>query len=985
MRVSLLRQGLRNLLDSRSRSGRKLRFCSSPLRLEELETRTVLSGTWTALAHAAPSGIGTMFLLSDGTVMAQGSGISKNWYHLTPDSSGSYQNGTWTTLAAMHNTRLYMPSQVLPDGRVWLAGGEYGDGTTTGEIYDPLTNVWTTTTQRSPADIGDISSEILPDGKIIVGYRNTGGTSIYDPIADTWTAGPAKLRGTRSSEESWLLLPDQSILTYEIYNSTHSQRFVPSLNKWVDAGNLPFVIQEGLEVGPALLLPDGRAFMLGANGKSALYTLGANPEDPGSWAAGPTLDGNRGAWDTPGVALPDGRLLVAVGPRSYSGPTSFVTYDPGTNTFTNEPSPTFSGPPYTARFLMLPDGNVLFTSSSNQLYIYTPEGTPLASSAPAIAGIAQNDDGSFTLTGTQLNGVSEGAAYGDDAEMSSNYPIVRLDDGNGNIYYARTSNWSSTGVQTGDTQVTTQFTLPDGLPAGHYSLSVVANGIPSAAWDFDTPPSPPQVPSGWSGTDVGNPSQAGLAHIDGTTWTIKGGGAGIGTSPDAFHFASLLYTGDAIAVAQITSLNNTDPGAQAGVMFRDSTAADALFVSMVATPGNGVAFEWRTAAGDQASSSIVPDVAGPSSSTPVWVEIVRQGDSFTGYYSLDGTTWNQVGSAVTVHMASAARVGLAVTANNDSYFTTAIFTNVAVTDQLTPGDIGSPAQAGSASYDPSTNTWTVQGGGSGIGPTTDQFHFASKTYTSDGVLFAEVTGITNTDAWAGGGVMFRDGTAADAMFVSVMATQGNGVALQWRTSTGGQVQTVTVSAGPPTGDAPIWVEFVRSGNTFTAYYATTTTMPAQSDWIQIGSPVTVTIASTAYVGLAVTSNNTGSLNTATFTNVDPHLLDTLDTGTIDTAAERPAQPQAALVSEESARDAFFLALSAPLTDKGVEQSAMNAAVPFVVPFLPDEGEVLAPHAGIWGEIGIAPRALPVRGTRWGLDSQVWLDSLTGVEEGIPDA
>ena len=54
----------------------------------------------------------------------------------------------------------------------------------------------------------------------------------------------------------------------------------------------------------------------------------------------------------------------------------------------------------------------------------------------------------------------------------------------GNVYFARTFNWSSTGVQTGSTPETTDFTLPAGLPLGTYQLTVVANGIASAPVSF---------------------------------------------------------------------------------------------------------------------------------------------------------------------------------------------------------------------------------------------------------------------------------------------------------------------------------------------------------------------------------------------------------------------------------------------------------------------------------------------------------------------
>ena len=68
---------------------------------------------WTALANTAPDSISTMLLLTDGTVMAQGyggthEGDSAHWYKLTPDNTGSYVNGTWTTLTDMHHSRLFL-------------------------------------------------------------------------------------------------------------------------------------------------------------------------------------------------------------------------------------------------------------------------------------------------------------------------------------------------------------------------------------------------------------------------------------------------------------------------------------------------------------------------------------------------------------------------------------------------------------------------------------------------------------------------------------------------------------------------------------------------------------------------------------------------------------------------------------------------------------------------------------------------------------
>src|SRR5436190_395678 len=97
--------------------------------------RAMALGSWSPVAATAPGGaqIGLMLLLADGTVMAQSYGGS-NWFRLRPDAHGSYVSGYWTTMASMTYTRTYCSSQVLRDGRVFVAGGEYGTGQATSEV-----------------------------------------------------------------------------------------------------------------------------------------------------------------------------------------------------------------------------------------------------------------------------------------------------------------------------------------------------------------------------------------------------------------------------------------------------------------------------------------------------------------------------------------------------------------------------------------------------------------------------------------------------------------------------------------------------------------------------------------------------------------------------------------------------------------------------------------------------------------------------------
>jgi hypothetical protein len=433
-----------------------------------------------------------MLLLTDGTVMCKsfsgGADAYGNvWNKLTPDRSGSYVNGVWSVLAPMTDTRLYFSSQVLKDGRVFVAGGEYGTGASKGETYDPLTNTWTPAPAPG-ATITDANSQLLPDGRVLVSSndRNWTQTIIFDPVANAWVAGPNAIGN--QDESAWLKLPDGSILTVDIV-SRNSERYIPSLNQWVADAHVPVDLYDpfGDETGASFLLPDGRAFFIGSPSNTAYYTpSGGNA--PGNWVAGPPIPGGQGAPDAAAAMMVNGKILCALSPTPTAGdhfptPTTFYEFDYTAGQFVAVLAPgggaSVAMSCYLTNMLMLPDGTVLYSQQySTQYYVYTPGGAPLPAGKPTISSIKENADGSFHLIGTLLNGISQGAGYGDDWQMPTNYPIVRLTSG-ANVYYARTYNWSDTGVMTGAKQVTTEFMLSAGIPDGTYQVSVIANGIAS--------------------------------------------------------------------------------------------------------------------------------------------------------------------------------------------------------------------------------------------------------------------------------------------------------------------------------------------------------------------------------------------------------------------------------------------------------------------------------------------------------------------------
>ncbi|HTR43909.1 MAG TPA: kelch repeat-containing protein [Pseudomonadales bacterium] len=470
-----------------------------------------MAGTWTQLNNRAPDFIDTMLLLPDGTVMATAgnNGSGSGWYRLTPDSHGSYINGTWTTLAAMNYTRLYFSSQVLTNGQVFVAGGEYapdlfsGPGTTNAEIYNPQLNTWTVLPNTPGLNsFYDSCSEILPSGNVLVAPvtpANYGETLIWNTAGQNWSIGPTLYRGDDQDEASWVKLPDNSILTIDPFG-TDSERFIPSLNQWVNDSTVPVSIYDVTngEMGPAFLLPNGKALFVGGTGNTALYTPSGNTNS-GTWTAGPVLPNSMVTADAPGAMEVNGKVLFTLTQTIFGNPTYFYEYDPVANSFTEVNGPsgqTFNEVSYAMRMLDLPDGTVLLSTSSSRLYVYQPGGTPLSAGQPVINNLSTNGDGSYHLTGTLFNGISEGAAYGDDAQMASNYPLVRMTNSvTGVVYYARTINWSSTSVMTSNNIVSTDFVLPNNFPQGVYSLVVTANGNASAPMTFVYSPDTLQISS----------------------------------------------------------------------------------------------------------------------------------------------------------------------------------------------------------------------------------------------------------------------------------------------------------------------------------------------------------------------------------------------------------------------------------------------------------------------------------------------------------
>ncbi len=449
----------------------------------------------TQLKNPAPNGAFMEYQLTDGTVMVQG-GTCSDWWRLTPDQSGSYVNGTWKQAASLPSG--YAPyaasGVVLADGRFLLLGGEYSDCggeftlTNQSAIYDPQTNKWTMVAPpKGWYDIGDSPAVVLPNGEVLLGRKTTKQMAVLDPSTLKWTAVGSAGKSDFNAEEGWTLLPDGTILTWDVKNDPNSEIYSPTAQTWATAGttvaNLMGPPEEGClkygnhnqytycppgETGPGILRPDGSVFATGALhlGDSTGHTAVYNPAAPGDkWTAGPDFPNGDQAGDSFAALLPNGNVLVL----GDSG----QMYE-------------FNGSKLTATtvgfgsLIDLPTGQVLVAGS----YAYTSTGKYQSSWAPKItsfpATVARGS--TYKISGQQFNGLSQAASFGDEFTTATNYPLIRItNQSTGHVFYAKTHGHSTMGVATGKTKVSTNFDVPAGMETGASTLVVVANGIPSKA------------------------------------------------------------------------------------------------------------------------------------------------------------------------------------------------------------------------------------------------------------------------------------------------------------------------------------------------------------------------------------------------------------------------------------------------------------------------------------------------------------------------
>ena len=387
---------------------------------------------------------------------------------------------------------------------------------------------------------------------------------------------------------------------------------------------------------------------------------------------------------------------------------------------------------------------------------------------------------------TKVQFASAGAS-GSESVGTVNIPVTLTQAAAGNVtveYYTNTGTTSSTSltanklaapywvrmVRAGTTF--TSYSSPDGLTwtqlgtpqtISMASASYRAGLAVTAANDgqlsnvvFDNVSITGLSPGGTQGTvasqDIGSVAAAGSDSTAGGIYNVAGSGSDISSTADEFRYVSWPITDslNCTVTARVVSQSNTASGAKAGVMIRETTAANAREAMTGTTPATGIAFLYRPTA-----AATTTKVLTSNFTLPYWVRLVRAGDVITAYRSFDGIGW-AYHSQVTIPIGGPVYAGLAVSSVNDGTKATGVFDNVSITGGGTfaSRDVGAVAATGS--YSEAGGVHTVIGSGADIFGSNDEFQFAWKEMTGDFTLTARVVSLTNTSSSAKAGVEIRE-------------------------------------------------------------------------------------------------------------------------------------------------------------------------------------------------------------------------------------
>ncbi|HVO64555.1 MAG TPA: IPT/TIG domain-containing protein [Terriglobales bacterium] len=555
----------------------------------------------------------------------------------------------------------------------------------------------------------------------------------------------------------------------------------------------------------------------------------------------------------------------------YFGQNTDIYYSDRTTEGSNEGDISYTASltlPYWAKLVRSGDTFSAFTSADGANWSQVGTTQTIGMSASAYVGLAVSDRTTSTLATAVFDNVSV-------TSTSAPGPsITGLSSTTGSVGSQVVIYGTGFGASQGNSAVllsgvattvdswaanSITITIPNGAVSGPLLASVAPGMNDSNAVQFTVTSDP--LPSGWLDQDIGSVGVEGSAGYSAQTFTVSGGGYGIGGTgygyggpQDAFHFVYQPLAGDGTVVARIV----TNPGTmgQSGIMIRQGLDAGSLnFFFGNYTVDEGAFIFDRASTGSGETSP-----AYAAATMPYWIKVQRSGSSFTSYTSADGSSWTQVGSAVSIPMSENVYVGFAVSGGSQTTLGSATFDNVAVS-----------FTAWGAS--PTISSVTPTSGDFGATVTISGSNFGA-TQGSSAVTFNGTPAAPCGTCWSSSSITVNvpNGATTGNIVVNVGGVNSNGV-------TFGVFNPSITGVSPPAAQASAMVTINGSGfgSTFVGNQVQFNGIPGSIlSWsdtsIAVQVPSNATSGPVTVIEGGVTSNSVSfSVETLSVTGISPNM------------------------------------------------------------------------------------------------------------------